>query len=234
MISRRSRVQERRLSKNGLFLIFVSLSLFIVLVVFGIPAIVRFAVFVSSIKGGQEQSLGEDKTPPIPPRLKEATNNYTRESKITMNGRAEANSLIIVFNNGKKVKELDVDDSSLFSVDIDLTAGENSVYAVARDQAGNESGASSTRIITFDNTPPDLQISKPADGETVYESGAAVEGKTEPGAKVTVNDRMVIVNNDGSFSQKITLVEGQNTINITVLDPADNKTEKQIKVTYSP
>jgi len=60
------------------------------------------------------------------------------------------------------------------------------------------------------------------------------EGKVEENAKVQINDRVVVVESDGTFSFVTTLSEGQNNFTVKAEDEARNKVEKNLKVTYAP
>jgi len=59
-----------------------------------------------------------------------------------------------------------------------------------------------------------------------------LEGKTEPGSKVTVNDEQVTLAADGSFSVEVSLKPGSNKVNIQVTDPAGNTVTKPVNITY--
>lgn len=86
-------------------------------------------------------------------------------------------------------------------------------------------------IETADDIPPVLEIEELPD--ITYEKDLVIKGKTEPGATVTINDNAVKVDNDGSFTTKLTLKIGPNTIKVVAVDPAGNKTEKTWLVTLA-
>ena len=62
----------------------------------------------------------------------------------------------------------------------------------------------------------------------------SVSGKTREGAKVTVNGFWSVMQPDGSFSYRLGLQDGENQIRIVAEDEATNRTEKSLKVTFSP
>ena len=235
MISRRYRVQEKRTTRNAVLLLLLSAGLLLFLLFFGIPSLINFAVFVSNLKDSSTPIAEGDKTPPIPPQLNEPP-KYVKTDKIIVEGRAEAGSTLKLFHQGKLIKETLVDDKSNYSLEVQLEKGENTLYVTATDKAGNESDHSSQRVTFYDLEPPTLEVTKPKDGENFLGDNKTVdiEGIVELGSKITINDRLAIVGADGRFSYKFTLSEGENQITITALDPAENKTEKQIKVTYTP
>lgn len=180
--------------------------------------------------------LSQDKTPPAPPQLEEPPPRFSREGKVAFSGRSEADSIVIVIQNDVAIQEIKVGNTSKFTASVSLLEGENSITFLAKDQAGNQSGNSPTYKISFDLTPPELTISKPEDGASFYppEQTVTFEGKTEKDTQIKINDRLVIVSQDGSFSQKIKLSEGENSFTVVAEDSAENKTEKTLKVSYTP
>ena len=78
-----------------------------------------------------------------------------------------------------------------------------------------------------DQTPPDLEI----DDLQAYGSLVIVNGRTEPGAKVTINDEPVSVQVDGSFSKTVQMSQaGFAFIRIVATDAWDNPTELKRRV----
>ncbi|HOW03182.1 MAG: hypothetical protein KBH94_02185 [Caldisericia bacterium] len=80
-----------------------------------------------------------------------------------------------------------------------------------------------------DVTPPILEIEEiPA---VSYEEKLTIKGKTEPGAVLTINEKEVPVNEDGSFSVEIVLTMGENKIEIIAKDAAGNESKIEKIVT---
>ena len=79
-----------------------------------------------------------------------------------------------------------------------------------------------------------LEITSPEDGVEVDESHVTINGSvSDPEATVTVNDGDVEVAEDGSFTTRVELMEGDNTIEaVAVLDGQESS--DSITVTYSP
>ncbi|HUP45223.1 MAG TPA: hypothetical protein VM779_06890 [Thermoanaerobaculia bacterium] len=75
-----------------------------------------------------------------------------------------------------------------------------------------------------DTTPPPLQLNKPISiGGPFY----MVEGRTEQGATVFINDDEVAVSEDGTFKKLISFNRtGQNAVVVKAIDPAGNQTVK--------
>lgn len=76
---------------------------------------------------------------------------------------------------------------------------------------------------------PRLVILEPAPGSIVETSEITLLGKTDKGARVSVNGEAVFVGGEGDFSEKLTLQSGLNTITIVSI----NRFEKQKTETLS-
>lgn len=61
-------------------------------------------------------------------------------------------------------------------------------------------------------SPPNLIVTKPAEGEIVLSDKIAVEGKTDNYAVVSVNNQKIAVSQNGEFSTTLSLPPGINTI----------------------
>lgn len=73
---------------------------------------------------------------------------------------------------------------------------------------------------------PFLQVDQPRDQITISIPLIQVRGKTDPEAKISINNQEIAVDVNGKFSQEIKLVESVNTITIT----SSLKTGKSSKV----
>lgn len=67
--------------------------------------------------------------------------------------------------------------------------------------------------------PPVLEVIYPKGNVTVGQEQVEIKGKTEPGIFVTINDEPVIVKEDGTFSSKVSLDPGTNTIIVKAKHP---------------
>ena len=128
---------------------------------------------------------------------------------------------------------LPFDKAGHFAVQLTLKDGPNHIV-VALIGPANETIATTGQTVTLDRTAPPLAISKPRNGDTIDSATLTVEGKTEPGATVVVNDRSVIVGQDGSFSDSVTVKEGPLPITVVARDRAGNETRTQLAVTVKP
>jgi WD40 repeat protein len=228
--------EEEKLKKRSIFLGVLTLILGAGIIIWGVPLLVRLASFLDNLKSSsQNQDAGkEDQIPPLPPRfsyIPEATNSAT----ISLTGFSEKGSQVKIYVDDELLVETNADEEGEFSVEkIFLNEDKNTIYGIAIDEAGNNSEPSEKATIVFDNQPPQLTIESPADRETLYEPTVEIKGKTDPEAKLTVNDHLVLLESDGAFSYRYELATGGNEINIISQDPAGNKTEKKLTITYHP
>lgn len=61
---------------------------------------------------------------------------------------------------------------------------------------------------------PQLQVNSPIQGQTVEVTSISVEGKTDPEAKLTVNDQEVGLDNSGNFKEEVKLSSSVNNISV--------------------
>jgi len=233
--SRLAHTQKKKNIRSAYFFVFLSIFAGIIFLYFGIPALANLSTFLSNLKGSDKAVQIDDSTPPAPPRfdsLPEATNKKTLKLK----GKSESGAEVtIFFNNKEEVVIADADGE--FTSTLSLSGGENEIYAKAKDQSGNESHESQKIVVVFDQTPPKLSISSPSDGAEFYGSGqrqVVIEGETDEDTDLTINDRVVTVDSDGTFTFATTLSEGENTFNLKAIDLAENESETSITVKFTP
>jgi len=118
---------------------------------------------------------------------------------------------------------------------IRITTGGSFYWRVAGVAADGQRGPFSTfrrfrvkaegtaaQAADLDKTPPPLQVKRPFNiGGQFY----MIEGKTEPGATVLINDQEVDTESDGSFKKLISFDKvGRNSVVVKAVDPAGNTT----------
>ncbi|MBI2268324.1 MAG: hypothetical protein HYU80_02615 [Candidatus Blackburnbacteria bacterium] len=235
MFSRRLRVEEKRKTRKAYLLITLSGLLLVGFVFFGTNSLAQLTSLMGNSNGNSKSQSQEDKTPPARPNMDTLPHN-TQTDKLIVTGKAEVGSRLKLYKNEEVVREATILDDSKFSLEIKLSKGKNIIWVTATDASGNES-EKIPQTVFFDLEPPKLEISSPSDGESfggTDEETLTINGTTEPEAKVTVNDRIAAVDGTGNFTVKYTLSEGQNELLFVAIDPAENKTEKTIKVLYTP
>ncbi len=230
--SRLERKKEEQITKKTIFLGFLTVLVFVLIIVFGLPFLINFSIFLGNTKSNKEVN-NENVLPPMAPRLVipfEATSS----SKIKIDGFAETGSAVELLKNDESVGRVDVTENGDFSFeDIELSEGENSFAAVVIKDKSGSSEVSKEMIVIFDNKAPELTMTNPSEESlTVDSADFDIIGKSEKGVSVLVNNRVATVDNDGNFKIKVQLNAGKNEIEIIVRDEALNETRKKITITY--
>ena len=200
----------------------------------GIPVLGKTTSFLSSLKGNNKKISTSDITPPPTPKFRnfpEATN----QQDIALSGNTEAGSTVKLTFNGNSQETL-TDSDGQFSFNVTLKDGTNVFAATATDQNGNQSQKTEDLQIVFDKEAPDLTISSPNDGASFFGSNQrqiTIQGKTESDSSVTINDRIIFVDDTGGFQYTTTLNDGGNNFKIKSVDKAGNATEKDITLNFT-
>lgn len=226
--------EEIKNRRNAIFYIFLTIAAILILYFLGIPALGRLTSIVSSIKNKDNKITSSDITPPPPPKFKNFS-EFSNQENQTLYGNTEAGATVKLTFNGTNQETL-ADNDGQFSFNVTLKDGTNTFAATATDQAGNQSQKSNDYQITFDKKSPDLEITSPNDGSSFFGSTQrqlTIQGKTEIESEVTINDRIISVDDAGIFQYTTTLNEGANIFNIKSKDKAGNVTEKNITVNFT-
>jgi len=233
--SRLAKFNERKNLRSALILGILTIGLILVFIFFGLPLVAKFAGFLTDLRKSTSPVSNEDKTPPAPPRFDpfpEATNKEV----VGISGSTESGATVTLTLNGEN-EEILANSEGEFNISFELIDGENSIVAFAKDEAGNESQKTETFTIIFDDESPSLEIISPQDGASFSGSRqrqVVLEGKTDEGVLLTINDRFVLVEDDGTFAFTTTLGDGENSFNLKAKDKAENLTEKTIKLNFTP
>jgi len=189
--------------------------------------------------GSREETFTQrDRIAPPPPTftgIPEATNS----AKLSLKGFAEPGTTVQLFlNSTERDSQLISAEGQFVFGEVNLEDGQNEIYAIAADSAGNESQPSATFHVIIDREPPKLEVTAPADNAVVKEEKdkqtfVVVTGKVEESVLVTVNDYQAIVRDEGNFEYRLLLTtEGENVIKIVAKDAAGNKTTIEKTVIY--
>ncbi len=232
--SRLARVEEQRNFRRAFIFTLLTLGFILLAFFYGIPVVAKVASFVGDLRKSSTPVDKNDTTPPGPPRFNEIP-EAVNKNDLTIGGYGEAGATIILHLNDSE-EEVVTDADGKFSFSINLAKGENILSAKAKDQAGNESVSSKVYTVVFDNEAPKIEVSSPNDGASFYgskEKQLTIKGTTKIGSTLTINDRIIKVEDDGSFSYTVSLNDGENNFHFKVVDQAQNQTEKDLKVNYS-
>ncbi len=203
---------------------------------YGVEYLGRFTGIFNDSSGEEMVGVARDTLPPAPPiidPLPEATNSAILE----VVGEAEALSELSLFLNGEVIKKMVVGESGTFRVgDINLSQGDNNIYALAEDMVGNKSQESVRQTIILDKEPPELEVAFPENNQSFSgdKREIIIKGKTEENAIITINERKVVVDLDGGFEISYSLADGTNSIIIVAKDKAGNQSKEELVVSYRP
>jgi len=230
--SRIERKNEEQITKKTIFLGVLTIFVFISVLIFGLPLLIKFSVFLGESKS-KKDTQKENIVPPLAPRFTvpfEATNSAT----LNINGFAEPKTTVELFKNDVSLNKIEVSDSGDFSFEnVSLDDGGNDFSAIATKGDNTSSDKSKILTISYDKTNPELTLTNPNETSlTVDSADFDVVGKTEAGVSVSINGRIAAVDDSGNFKLKIQLNSGNNDIEIIVTDAAGNKTTKKITIKY--
>lgn len=96
------------------------------------------------------------------------------------------------------------------------------------DDLGFEGQFSTPAQFTIDTQPPLLEILSPLNDEEIDTEFVHIEGKSEPGAMLTANDKPVSISDDGKFLTALIPKNGRNTVTLVARDKAGNGTKKEL------
>lgn len=231
-----SKKEEKRNLRRATLFTFLTIFFAIAIIVWGIPSLIKMAVFFGNIKSSSSPIEKTNNLPPSPPFLN-ALPEATNSAELNISGLAFEGLTIKIFLTGNSPQEVVTDKDGKFSTSkLKLTLGNNEIYAIAVNKEGNESAASEKINVWYENKPPELEISQPTDRAVINNETGKVEiiGKTDSKASVEVNDHLVILDKDGNFKYSLNLSLGENNIKIIAKDRAGNQKEENLIVNYSP
>lgn len=79
---------------------------------------------------------------------------------------------------------------------------------------------------------PKIIITSPANGISVSESLISIEGKVKNTKIITLNDRPIVIDEEGNFQEKVLLSYGYNVLFLKAEDRFNKKTEQKLQIVY--
>ena len=179
---------------------------------------------------------------PMAPTLVAPDRALTRLAAIDLEGALPADldragaDLLRIFVNDQLVRERGVPDGSSIALnEVPLDEGENEIRAVLVGEGG-EGDSSAPVVVIRDSTAPQIRISRPEDGATLYGATETLRGRTESGASLEISDERsnepveAVVADDGRFEAFLRLQPGSNTYVLSSEDPAGNRASTRFVV----
>jgi len=231
--SRLARFEEKNARNRLIVAVIGTFAVILFLLFFGVKILISFSVFIDKLRGNSPTTASTQAIvlPPTLDPLPQATNS----AQIKVSGRGQSKLTAIIYLNGTETKKLTIDQDGSFKAVVTVPKeGELTVSAKVLDDKGNTSELSQVLKIIVTNKAPLMEVTSPPDNATISgdDNKITVTGKVEDDVQVTINDRFVVVQNDGSFSYKFPLPEGDTILRIIATDRAGNQTKIERKVTY--
>ena len=229
-VERLAKKEERKIVRRIVSLSVVSAIIAVFLFTLGVSILGNFADFLGAIFRKSEQTTNQ--SAPSAPRI-ENLPVATNSARLAVNGFSSGSTSVAIYLNGAKVGKVDVLDGKFKYDDVSLDKGENKIEAKALNSSGDESDFSSAWVVIFDKEEPKLEIEGPQEGQFFFGNNRIkVFGSSEADAQVFANGFLASVNSEGKFEVFLSLLEGENTIEIKAVDPAGNTKTETRKVTF--
>ncbi|KKS98541.1 MAG: hypothetical protein UV73_C0001G0062 [Candidatus Gottesmanbacteria bacterium GW2011_GWA2_43_14] len=231
--SHRLRSQEKKLFRKFIKTFILLIVGIIAAIQIGLPLMAKIVVAFSFLR--KDQGTVEEKQDtmlfsPSINSLPEATNS----ARIIVSGATDKNSTVVLALNGEE-EITESDNEGQFEVrGVGLVEGENKIEAYLQKD-GKRSSAASVSII-YKKDPPEIIITEPENGRKFSGEDriVTIKGNTETDARLSVNDRYIIVGREGNFEYEISLNDGNNDFKFKAVDIAGNSREVEFKLEYSP
>ena len=231
--SRLRKYEEKKQEKKIAISIIGIVAIFIFLGIFGIKILVGFSLLVDKLRGTPQQQISQQfLLPPDFDPLPIATNSAT----IAVSGKGQPGMTVIVYINETDTEKTTVDKDGSFTIPVvKLIEGSNTISAKQTDDKKNVSALSEVFTVVSKKSKPTLDISYPSDNQQIRQdqNTITVTGKTNDETNtITVNDRLVIVRSDGSFSYELNVPDGDSTVKVIATDTAGNQITVERKINY--
>lgn len=186
---------------------------------------VKMAIFLGDLKFSKTPVDKTDLIPPPPPSFS-LPYDATNSARQTISGGSEAGSTVYLTLNGENGGNVVAKDDGTFTLeDITLKNGDNALITVAIDQAGNKGHASAEVDVYYSNKPPELTV----ETSRVATNKIEVKGATN-GVRLTANDRLIIIGQNGKFATTINLNPDEKTLVFVATDRAGNQTRQEVEL----
>lgn len=154
----------------------------------------------------------------------------TNKGELEIEGKASPGLDVAIYQNDEEIAKVKADQSGAFKEKVTVSSGEHVFTAATVTDQGATKRSTPVKVI-IDQTAPALTIDTPKKGEKTNKESLTVEGKATDDHldQVTVNGKKATIK-DGTYSARILLENGKNTIKVIAKDAAGNKTTKKINI----
>lgn len=165
----------------------------------------------------------------------DALPEFTKTNEVRLSGKVpdfavRPGRALAVALNGQLVSTLTLAPDGRFGpASLTLPDGTSTIQVTLVE--GTSDIAATSHAIVVDRTAPQLSLVRPKAADSVEGPDLIVEGKTEAAADVTVNDRALRPNPDGTFTERLVVSPGPLTITVIARDRAGNETKTQVAIT---
>lgn len=230
----RSRLRTN-VKKQSIHILLFIVAIVIILAAFGTHLLIGFSVVLDKLRGSDKVELSQHGVNYIAPPVLDPIPPATKENRIDISGTSIVSDdlMINLYVNGDSLEKVKPNENGTFSFEnVELSSGENEIKAKSIASDDKQSEYSESIKIKYLNKNPNLEITNPSEGQTFKKDQGQIKisGKTDPGAKVTVNDFWTITNDSGDFYYMYTLTDGENPLKFVSTDEAGNATTKEIRI----
>jgi osmotically-inducible protein OsmY len=234
--SRLNRSKDKTTKRQIIFFAIAIIVLLFILSEFGPFALSSVAGLMSGLNKQTGDKVTNEKSTLEAPFINSIP-DATDSAVIKVSGSSTySDAEVELYVNGELYDTVPLSSDQKFVFDtVELTEGNNTINA--RVKKGNSySDETRSYTVTYSKGEPLLEVSSPSDGQEfkVGDQTILVQGKTNPENTVTVNSFRAIVDDDGTFTYNLGLKDGDNDIKIQAIRPGGSKTEKDLRVKYSP
>ncbi|MBU8694991.1 S8 family peptidase [Bacillus pumilus] len=154
----------------------------------------------------------------------------TNKGELEIEGKTSPGLDVAIYQNDEEIAKVKADQSGAFKEKVTVSSGEHVFTAATVTDKGATKRSTPVKVI-IDQTAPALTIDTPKKGEKTNKESLTVEGKATDDHldQVTVNGKKATIK-DGTYSARILLENGKNTIKVIAKDAAGNKTTKKINI----
>lgn len=233
--SHRLRVEEKKLYRRLMLTFGFLIALSLLLIYAGLPLLAKIIITFSSLKKEPAPSNNISSIILFPPQFDPLNYEATNTARIALTGYGEKEITVKISVNGKTFTSIMPDNEGKFSAkNITLAEGDNIITAKSIKDKYESSPSGELRII-YKKTLPTLTVTNPKDGDKFSDQKEIIiKGETDPGNRVTINDRLIIVNTEGKFDYPVVLTDGENNFKVKAYDNAGNTAETDLKAFYNP